>query len=457
MKLFPLIIAILSFCQISFAALTSCPPDTTSSILDKTTGMFMLEEAKQYFSEGKLKDAMIRFKSIESKDPESWKPSYWISNCYYKWNNFSEALRYANKSKMKAQELEPELEELLGRSYHQNGKLDSALFYYNSALSHFSKSRAIELNLAHKVDECKFAIQELYSNKKSLRKLLPAAINTEFDEYAPILTKGGNEIYFAARHENTTGGLKNPDDEHFFEDIYRAKWEPTYQTWDSVTNKIDKINTKGFEAITYMDSIGYKALLTVNNTAIEDASHPTAGSDIFEMEYKSGKWSKPKYINNETINTSFFDGSATMSADGNTMVFVSDRNGEKSSTDLYIVKKVGKKWGEAVPLPEYINTNFRETTPSLSTDGKFLFFSSDGLLGMGGYDVYVTEFSNGKWSQPVNLGCQFNTVNDDTHFQLYPGMSKAIMAGVTVDEGQSNYNIYEIEMSNVAIPGVTKK
>jgi Tol biopolymer transport system component len=175
------------------------------------------------------------------------------------------------------------------------------------------------------------------------------------------------------------------------------------------------------------------------------------------MEFKSGKWSKPKYIKNETINTSFFDGSATMSADGNTMVFVSDRNGEKSSTDLFIVKKVGKKWGEAVALPEYINSNFRETTPSLSPDGNLLFFSSDGLLGMGGYDVYVTEFSNGKWSKPVNLGCQFNTVNDDTHFQWYPSLSKAVMAGVTVDEGQSNYNIYEIEMSNVEIPGVTKK
>lgn len=457
MKLVPLLIAVLSYTQFSIAAYNVCPPDTTSSILDRTTSLFLLEEAKQYFSEGKLKDAMIRFKSIESKDPESWKASFWVANCYYKWNNFSEGLRYAIKAKKKSQDVEPELEELLGRSYHQNGRLDSALYYYNTALSHFSKSRALELNLAHKIEECKFALEQLASDKKSLRKLLPAVINTEFDEYAPILTKGGKEIYFAARHENTTGGLKNPDDEHFFEDIYKARWEPTYQTWDSVTNKIDKINTKGFEAITYIDSTGTKALLTVNNTAVDNVSHPTSGSDIFEMELKSGKWSKPKYIKNETINTSFFDGSATMSADGNTMVFVSDRNGEKSSTDLFIVKKVGKKWGEAVALPEYINTNFRETTPSLSPDGKLLFFSSDGLLGMGGYDVYVVELLDGKWSKPVNLGGQFNSVNDDTHFQWYPTLSKVVMAGVTVDEGQSNYNIYEVEMRDVIIPGVTQK
>lgn len=457
MKLFPLLATVLFYTQFSIASNSFCPPDTTSSILDRTTGLFMLEEAKQYFLEGKLKDAMIRFKSIETKDPESWKPSYWVANCYYKWNNFSESLKYALKARKKSQDVEPELEELLGRAYHQNGKLDSALVYYTTALSHFSKSRSLELNLAHKIEECKFAIEELNSNKKSLRKLLPATINTEFDEYAPILIKSGREIYFAARHENTTGGLKNPDDEHFFEDIYKAKWESIYQTWDSVTNKIDKINSKGFEAVTYMDSTGTKALLTVNNTAVENASHPTAGSDIFEMEMKSGKWSKPKFIKNETINTSFFDGSATMSADGNTMVFVSDRNGEKSSTDLFIVKKVGKKWGEAVALPDYINTNYRETTPYLSPDGKLLFYSSDGLLGMGGYDVYVAEFLEGKWSKPVNLGCQFNSVNDDTHFQWYPSLNKAVMAGMTVDEGQSNYNIYEVDMSNAIIPGITKK
>jgi hypothetical protein len=76
---------------------------------------------------------------------------------------------------------------------------------------------------------------------------------------------------------------------------------------------------------------------------------------------------------------------------------------------------------------------------------------------MGGYDVYVTEFLNGKWSKPVNLGSQFNSVNDDTHFQWYPSLKKAVMAGMTVDEGQSNYNIYEIEMSNGIIPGITQK
>ena len=81
MKLVPLLIAVLSYTQFSIAAYNVCPPDTTSSILDRTTSLFLLEEAKQYFSEGKLKDAMIRFKSIESKDPESWKASFWVANC----------------------------------------------------------------------------------------------------------------------------------------------------------------------------------------------------------------------------------------------------------------------------------------------------------------------------------------------------------------------------------------
>ena len=50
-------------------------------------------------------------------------------------------------------------------------------------------------------------------------------VNSEFNEYAPVLTHGGKVLYFVGRRDNTTGGLKNPDDEQYFEDIYQAKWD----------------------------------------------------------------------------------------------------------------------------------------------------------------------------------------------------------------------------------------
>jgi tetratricopeptide (TPR) repeat protein len=439
------------FSGISLFAMKTTPPDTTSNIIDKSSSVFLIEEAKHFYAEGKLKDAMALFKSIEVNDPESWKASYWVGMCYYKLNNYTMSLKHAQLARKKDSDVSGELYELLGKSYHQNELLDSAIVNYTKALDKLSKQRADELRIFNKIEECKFARLEIRSNRPRARKLLNMEVNSDFNEYAPLLTNNGKTLYFAGRRSNTTGGLKNPDDEQYFEDVYRAVWNDKFLMWDSVTNDLGKMNGQGFEALTYVNNQENYGLLTLNTTAL-DIESTTQSSDICEVEKKNGVWGRPKMINNETINSSYYDGAATMSADGTTMIFVSDRNGEKSSTDLFIVRRKGKKWGEAEVLPVNVNTVGRETTPFLSPDGKYLFFSSDGHKGMGGYDIYVTQNYGNSWSTPINLGASINTVNDDTHFHYYPELKRALMAGITLDEMQCNYNIYEVDLDKVTLP-----
>jgi tetratricopeptide (TPR) repeat protein len=441
----------LAFVSTVSAFSVNTPPDSTSNLAQRTAATMVIEEAKHYYSEGHIKEALAMFKQAEVKDPASWKASYWVALCYFRLNNFTMALKNAEEARRKDTEVDADLSELLGRCFHQNAQLDSAIANYSRALTGLSKQRAEDLHVWDKIEECKYAKLEVSKNKPFARKLVSGDVNTEFNEYAPILIQNGSTLYFAARKSNTTGGMKNPDDEQFFEDIYRAKWNEKFKMWDSVTNKIDKLNGPGFETFTYVSEDGTRSLLTLNTTQTELETQ-TESSDICELDYKAGKWSKPKIINNETINTSYYDGAATMTADGSMMVFVSDRNGETSSMDLFIVRKDGKKWGEAIPMPAHVNSLRRETTPYLTPDGKFLFFSSDGHKGMGGYDVYVTQNNGGTWSKPINLGASINTVNDDTHFQYYKALNRAMMAGITLDEMQCNYNIYEVNLSEAVLP-----
>jgi Tol biopolymer transport system component len=107
---------------------------------------------------------------------------------------------------------------------------------------------------------------------------------------------------------------------------------------------------------------------------------------------------------------------------------------------------------EMKPLLKTINTDGRETTPFITPNGRFLFFSSDALPGMGGYDVYYSENVNGVWENPVNLGATFNTVNDDTHFQIYPYLKKAVMAGINENEGIFNYDIFQVDLNGLDFP-----
>lgn len=436
---------------LNFVGFVFSQEEKANRFIENPTTLFLIEEAKHYYTEGKTMEALNLFRSIDVKDENSAKSKYWISLCYYKLNNYTMALNYAKKALRLDNTPSGEFYELLGRCYHQNALVDSALYFYNKSLNELTQTRIEELNVLGKIEECKFAKSEFKLGKPNGRKLLNVEVNSEFNEYAPILTQGGKVMYFVGRRNNTTGGLKNPDDEQYFEDIYQAKWNDTYHIWDSITNDLGKLNGEGFEAFTYVNSDATKALLTLNTTAL-DIDAPTESSDICEVDVKNGLWGKPKLIANESINSTYYDGAATMTADGNTMVFVSDRNGEKSSTDLFIVKKTGKKWGEAVSLPMNVNSKGRETTPYLTPDGKYLFFSSDGHKGMGGYDIYVSQNNGSSWSTPINLGSSINTVNDDTHFQYYPDLKRAMMAGVTLDEMQCNYNIYEIDLEKVQLP-----
>ena len=433
----------------------SVPPDSTTNILDKTTALYMLEEGKRMYSEGKVRDALNQFRAVLLKDPRSWKPVYWIGVCHYSMSNYGFAYKYAHEAiRMNKEDIDNEVYELLGKIYHHEGKLDSAIINYEFALTKLSPTRAKDLEIAWKIEQCKFAQAEKAFGKVSKRVRLKGPINSGFNEYAPLYTHDGKVMYFTSRRSDTKGGKANPDDQEFFEDTYKAFWNAEKQEWDSITNGIDRINSEGFDSFSHLSQDELTALMTVNTSALTKKKG-TNSSDIFEVVFSNkGKWSTPKRINNKTINTSFFEGSATMTGDGNTMYFVSDRNGYKKSTDIYVVQKTGKTWGEAVPLSDTINTASAETTPFITPDGRYLFFSSEGHLGMGGLDVFVSENLGNGWSKPINLGLTINSVNNDTHFKYYPTINKAVIAGYELVGQKSSIDIYEIDMTGFEYPVV---
>lgn len=428
------------------------PPDSTTSFIDKSAAIILVEQGKSQYEVGKVRDALVLFRQASVKDPNSWKAVYWIGLCHYSMNNYGLALKYANEAvALNKQDIDKDVYELLGRSYHRIGELDSALTNYNTAISLLSPNRVKELQLQLRVEQVLFAKAEMAGSKKSKRAQIDA-VNSGYNDYSPVLTDGGKTMYFASRRSDTKGGNMNPDDQEFFEDIYRAVWNPARGVWDSITNDLGRLNSNGFDCISYISKDGLNGFLTMNTEALEK-SKATKGSDIFTIEMTNkGTWSSPKKIKSKTINTTFFDGAATMTDDMNTMYFVSDRKGEKSSTDIYVCQKVGKNWGEAKPLPFTINTVGRETTPFITGDGRYLFFSSDGRQGMGGFDIYVVENLGSTWGDPINLGIMVNTVNDDTHFQYYPELNKAYMASFEIIGKKASLDIYDVDMNGFSYP-----
>ena len=120
---------------------------------------------------------------------------------------------------------------------------------------------------------------------------------------------------------------------------------------------------------------------------------------------------------------------------------------------MYTCKRNDSGFGEVSPLPKSINSLGNETTPWLSADGKYLFFSSDELPGYGGYDVFYSINENGVWSNPVNLGASVNTVNNDTHFRLVDGETIfGIYASVAEKDGFFSYDLFKVDLNSAEFP-----
>lgn len=428
------------------------PPDTITSVVDRSASLLIVEDGKKMFTEGRVRDALIKFRQAAVKDPNSWRPPYWISLCHYNLDNYGFALQYGNEAIQKSSAVDKDIYELLGKANHRLGNIDSAIVNYEMALKTMSKNALKNAQISEKIQQCQFAKEAIAKKAFAEKKRLDGDINSGFNDYAPIVIKNGKEMYFASRRSNTTGGGLNPEEGQYFEDIYHAKWNEENQIWDSVTNSIDRLNGTGFEAFSFISQDGLHGLMTINNEAV-DEKIITRSSDIFEVQFTTkGKWGTPKPIKNKSINSSYFDASATVTADGNTMYFVSNRNAEKRKTDIYVVEKVGKAWGTAVVLSDSINTPGNEATPFISPDGRFLFFSSDYHLGMGGYDIFVSENLGNAWSKPVNLGAAINSVNDDTHFVHYSDLKKAYFATFVLVGQKASMDIFEIDMTNFVMP-----
>jgi outer membrane protein OmpA-like peptidoglycan-associated protein len=149
---------------------------------------------------------------------------------------------------------------------------------------------------------------------------------------------------------------------------------------------------------------------------------------------------------NKNINTPlFWETSASISADGKRLFFTSNRPGGKGELDIYVSEKDDKgNWGKASNLGNAINTPGNEDSPFIHPDGVTLYFSSDGHPTMGSNDIFRSEFKDGKWTKPVNLGYPLNSIEYDGFFSV--SADKKIGYYSTIrEDGMGDADIYRVQ------------
>ncbi|MBL0182394.1 MAG: OmpA family protein [Chitinophagaceae bacterium] len=168
----------------------------------------------------------------------------------------------------------------------------------------------------------------------------------------------------------------------------------------------DSINSSALEYFPSLTIDGSKMIFTrrVNND-----------EDFYESNFINGKWSAAKSLGGK-VNTTMNEGAQNISQDGQLLVFTGCNYPEgQGSCDLYFSVRTNNGWSEPQNLGPMVNTDFWESSPSLSPDKRDLYFASSMAGGFGGRDIWVTHrLQNGKWSRPENLGEAVNTSGDES-------------------------------------------
>lgn len=139
--------------------------------------------------------------------------------------------------------------------------------------------------------------------------------------------------------------------------------------------------------------------------------------DLFESRKVGNEWSVPVNLGPE-VNSAAWESQPSLSADGRMLFFVSDRRGGLGNKDIYLSYKLDNgQWTKAENLGDKINTPYDEISPFIHVNGRTLFIASNGKPGFGGYDIYRSERDNGAWAETVNFGSPVN--NHEDQFSLF--------------------------------------
>lgn len=136
--------------------------------------------------------------------------------------------------------------------------------------------------------------------------------------------------------------------------------------------------------------------------------------DIYVSYYTPQGWSEPQNLGSN-INTDFYESGPTLSPDKRALYFISNRPGGYGGRDLYVSYRLPNgKWGPAKNMGPEINSSGDEQAPFIHADNQTVYYTSDGLPGYGGSDLFVIRKKNdGEWSKPENLGYPINTIENE--------------------------------------------
>jgi tetratricopeptide (TPR) repeat protein len=309
----------------------------------------------------------------------------------------------------------------LGNAYRICNQLDDALKAYYTFINLPFYYGNYNVNIVeNEIKACERAKIIQDNPLDVIEQALDTLINTTAEEIHPVVAGNEQSIVFVRK-------LK------FYDAIFLSIKKG--DNWSKPVNLSPLVGSDGDMYPTCLSAYGTELYLVKDNNG---------NKDIYVSYYRDSSWSKAEKLNNK-VNSRFDETSACISSDGRKLYFVSSRKRGQGGTDIYVSQKNNdNQWGRARNLGDEINTIFDEESPCLTNSDKTLYFSSKGHYSMGGYDIFYSNYTEKRWSEPVNIGFPINNTNDNVGFIPLAGGRIGYLSKLNISDHLASEDIFRI-------------
>jgi len=325
-----------------------------------------------------------------------------------------------------------------GWALHRAGRVEEAITAYNKFNELAEKKNVLRGFAQLRLEQCEVAKELIGKPTHDKLKNIGTNINTEGPEYSAVIAIDGSALYFTSRRfwtDSIYSNLVDPATDNYLEDIYMSFLD------------FDEEWTEAFRLeFCRHDQNEATVSVSVDERRIYVYNDLTGNGDIYYTDYARGKFNEIAAFERTNVNTPSWEPHLMVAPDGNTILFVSDRDGGYGGRDIYQINKLPDgSWSKPQNLGPQINTPFDEDSPFLAIDNKTLYFASNGPKSMGGFDIFMTiADEDGNWSEPLNMGAPINSTGDDAFYTTTADGFKGYITSFR-QGGKGDLDIYEIE------------
>jgi len=328
---------------------------------------------------------------------------------------------------------------LLANTLYDLERYPEACAAYESVLNDPEAPANLKNSMEGKYVSCKKRKFLIENPVNFIPRNLGTGVNSAADEYVNAISTEGNVLYFTRKE-------KAPEDRHkeFHETFYKSKW--TGSEWGPA----EKL---GYPPGTEQDAgalcISPDGLTIYFTACFRPDSYGSC--DLYYSEKQGDEWSTPRNMGAQ-INSDHWDAQPSISPDGNTLYFASNRKEGIGSADIWKTERTADGgWEKPVNLGRTVNTAGQEMAPFIHYDNTTLYFSSSGHPGMGSQDLFMTRRSGTQWSKPQNLGYPLNSSADELIIIINSTGTKGYIS-IDDEEGEGGFDIYEFDLYPEIMP-----